>query len=276
VTTFTYDATKSVHKFTGKEHDGESGLDMFGVRYYGSSLGRFMTPDTPFADQHAVSPQSWNLYSYTRNSPLTLVDPDGQAVKAMTQLALERIRSTLPKEVRAQVTADKNGILSRSAVDAIKSDDTNVKALKQVVDSPRMIEVTTGKSVQGGGPKEIVGVPFDYESVASQQAKIKAAGFEPPSGLVPIIYDGYTQNQSLSPSGNTRVTVADGTEGTANEPIAELAAATAHELYVHALREVQGRPHEHELNSDGTYDSNGAVNQESQQVQDHTKELNKE
>lgn len=32
-------------RFTGKERDSESGLDMFGARYYGSSLGRFMTPD---------------------------------------------------------------------------------------------------------------------------------------------------------------------------------------------------------------------------------------
>jgi hypothetical protein len=28
------------YKFTGKERDAESGLDMFGARYYGSSLGR--------------------------------------------------------------------------------------------------------------------------------------------------------------------------------------------------------------------------------------------
>lgn len=35
----------STYKFTGKERDSESGLDMFGARYYGSSLGRFMTPD---------------------------------------------------------------------------------------------------------------------------------------------------------------------------------------------------------------------------------------
>jgi len=33
------------YKFTGKERDTESGIDMFGARYYGSSLGRFMTPD---------------------------------------------------------------------------------------------------------------------------------------------------------------------------------------------------------------------------------------
>jgi RHS repeat-associated protein len=33
------------HHFTGKERDAESGNDYFGARYYGSSMGRFMSPD---------------------------------------------------------------------------------------------------------------------------------------------------------------------------------------------------------------------------------------
>lgn len=32
-------------RYTGKERDAESGLDNFGARYYGSSMGRFMSPD---------------------------------------------------------------------------------------------------------------------------------------------------------------------------------------------------------------------------------------
>lgn len=69
-------------KFTGKERDSESGLDMFGARYYGSSLGRFMTPDwataptdVPYAE--FGSPQSLNLYSYVKNNPTSFDDPDG-------------------------------------------------------------------------------------------------------------------------------------------------------------------------------------------------------
>jgi RHS repeat-associated protein len=70
------------HKFTGKERDSESGLDEFGARYYGSSLGRFMTPDwaakptdVPYAN--FGNPQSLNLYSYVQNNPTTVGDPDG-------------------------------------------------------------------------------------------------------------------------------------------------------------------------------------------------------
>lgn len=67
------------HKYTGKERDSESGLDNFEKRYFGSSLGHFMTPDPPLMDQHIADPQSWNLYSYVRNNPLSFVDPDGNA-----------------------------------------------------------------------------------------------------------------------------------------------------------------------------------------------------
>ncbi len=72
----------SSHKFTGKERDSESNLDFFGARYYGSSMGRFMTPDwagkataIPYAD--FVDPQTLNLYGYVRNNPLSKADADG-------------------------------------------------------------------------------------------------------------------------------------------------------------------------------------------------------
>jgi RHS repeat-associated protein len=65
--------------FTGKERDTESGLDNFGARYNASSLGRFMTPDPKVVSRlRMVDPQQWNMYAYTRNNPLTYVDPDGK------------------------------------------------------------------------------------------------------------------------------------------------------------------------------------------------------
>ncbi len=69
-------------KFTGKERDAESGLDYFGARYYGSALGRFLTPDwaarpttVPYAS--LGDPQTLNLYGYVENAPLNRVDGDG-------------------------------------------------------------------------------------------------------------------------------------------------------------------------------------------------------
>jgi RHS repeat-associated protein len=70
------------YKFTGKERDTESGNDYFGARYYGSTMGRFLSPDwsakeEPVPYAKLDDPQSLNLYAYVRNNPLTRVDPDG-------------------------------------------------------------------------------------------------------------------------------------------------------------------------------------------------------
>jgi RHS repeat-associated protein len=65
-------------EFTGKERDGETGLDYFGARYFSGAMGRFTSPDEPLVDQDVSNPQSWNLYSYVRNNPLRSIDPSGR------------------------------------------------------------------------------------------------------------------------------------------------------------------------------------------------------
>src|SRR5512140_991075 len=71
--------------FTGKERDSETGLDYFGARYYGSTMGRFLSPDwsaapepVPYAD--LTNPQSLNLYAFVDNAPTNRVDADGHFV----------------------------------------------------------------------------------------------------------------------------------------------------------------------------------------------------
>jgi RHS repeat-associated protein len=75
------DGDPNAYKFTGKERDSD-GNDYFGARYYESSMGRFMSPDwsnilSPVPYASVDDPQTLNLYSYVRNNPTTLIDPDG-------------------------------------------------------------------------------------------------------------------------------------------------------------------------------------------------------
>jgi len=73
-----YSASDGVRQhFTKQERDGETSLDYFHARYYASLQGRFISPDLPFVDQSAGNPQSWNLYTYVGNTPLTATDPSG-------------------------------------------------------------------------------------------------------------------------------------------------------------------------------------------------------
>ena len=49
-------------------------------------MGRFTSPDDG-SDQSPGDPQSWNLYSYVRNNPLSNVDPDGHDCIDTTNLS---------------------------------------------------------------------------------------------------------------------------------------------------------------------------------------------
>jgi RHS repeat-associated protein len=66
-------------KFTGYEHDPETGLDYAQARYYASAQGRFTSVDPLMASARSSNPQTWNRYVYTLNNPVRLVDPSGTA-----------------------------------------------------------------------------------------------------------------------------------------------------------------------------------------------------
>ncbi|WP_243286539.1 RHS repeat-associated core domain-containing protein [Geothrix terrae] len=63
--------------FTNHEQTDPSGLIYMQARFYAPMYGRFLSPD-PARDQHFEETQSWNIYSYVRNQPTMLMDPNGQ------------------------------------------------------------------------------------------------------------------------------------------------------------------------------------------------------
>lgn len=64
-------------KFTGYEHDAETGLDYAQARYFAPMQGRFTSVDPLLASGRAGAPQTWNRYSYALNNPVRLTDPSG-------------------------------------------------------------------------------------------------------------------------------------------------------------------------------------------------------
>ena len=102
--------------FTAKERDGESGLDYFGARYYGSALGRFTSADPIyFQKEMLIDPQRFNLYAYVRNNPLRLVDPTGETIQLTGETEEERrrelaaIQSAVGNGAKVGMEQDKDG-----------------------------------------------------------------------------------------------------------------------------------------------------------------------
>ena len=100
--------------FTGKERDTETGTpgridgwDYFGARYYGSSLGRFASPDpSGLAFAGLTNPQMFNLYSYTINNPLGFIDPSGLALQQICDRGHETSASTVDENGNEVVTVN--------------------------------------------------------------------------------------------------------------------------------------------------------------------------
>ena len=102
------------HHFTGKERDTESNNDYFGARYYGSGLGRFMSPDPSRLSIMPSNPQTWNRYAYVYNNPLSLRDDNGKwPTKIHNQIIDKAFPNLTPaqRQILKNVSADQDSIL---------------------------------------------------------------------------------------------------------------------------------------------------------------------
>ncbi|MEM6671820.1 MAG: FG-GAP-like repeat-containing protein [Planctomycetota bacterium] len=68
---------KLEHSFGGHRFDEQTGLHYMKARYYDSTTGRFISPDSMIPSPY--NPQSLNRYSYVLNNPISYTDPTGHA-----------------------------------------------------------------------------------------------------------------------------------------------------------------------------------------------------
>jgi RHS repeat-associated protein len=249
------------YKFTGKERDTESGLDMFGARYYGSSLGRFMTPDwatkptnVPYA--HFGNPQSLNLYSYVNNNPTTTRDPDGHDDGGTAAVA-----------VVAGCAA--SGACAAAAVGAVAGAGQAslvvlpVAAMVVAVEQPPMEQgdpmtpgyVPAPAIATGAPPSTATSVQQGTPASTSQQGVVdnspaQMAGGPKAANAPGVTAGGQATDQygnKLGPSGKPQVneTNSNTREGARNNALNEGSGAVEH------ANPAQGQPHFHPTDSQG-------------------------
>ncbi|HBY62862.1 MAG TPA: hypothetical protein DEH78_23820, partial [Solibacterales bacterium] len=247
-------------RFTGKERDGETGLDYFGARYMSAAQGGFTSPDpVMLSKQRMFDPQQWNMYAYSRNNPLSMIDPDGREVKVLDDEALNRIRSTVPENLRSNIKLDNKGFIDKKALAKVKTKDENFNDLRTAANASGTLEVATASSVSVG---EFGNTEFFFTSKEEMQKERDANGIISTEPAIDQLFLGYTDQGS---NGATRVTLSDGTGKAATTPMPEHAATAAHEIYGHGLPKIQGRPWKH--------DDRGPIDRNIKRIEDRTKKL---
>ncbi|MBS1783997.1 MAG: PKD domain-containing protein [Acidobacteria bacterium] len=71
---------KTIRRYTNHEDDADSNAIYMQAREQLPAYGKFAQVD-PAYDQTKDDPESWNLYNYTTNNPVTHTDPDGRIDK---------------------------------------------------------------------------------------------------------------------------------------------------------------------------------------------------
>ena len=228
----------SVLRFTGKQRDWESNLDYFGARYFGSSLGRFMSPDSPSYSNHK-DPQSWNLYAYSLNNPVSFRDADGHKIdcaNSTQQCQADAAAATANAQAAARVTTQTTttqhsflGIFHWTTTEtqiAIKGDISSFRALSP--NASRLADLVTSK--------DTVTVSYDQYARASFWANgIKLNGGS--TSYTPA--EGYAAQAFIDPT-RTPGAVYDPDAVAQGIPQANTAEEFGHEVLGHIWGELFG------------------------------------
>src|SRR5690606_27386071 len=92
------------YRYVGKERDEETGLYYYGARYYAPWLARFTSTDLMGMVDGA------SLYSYVKNNPIKLNDPDGMQAGGEDEEEIKPIDTAIegdPDKGKVKTSSDK-------------------------------------------------------------------------------------------------------------------------------------------------------------------------
>jgi RHS repeat-associated protein len=238
-------------KFSDKERDEETGLDYFGARYYSAPENsdghrgsyRWLSVDPVFITFAVLAdPQASNLYSYCRNNPLTLYDPDGRIVICSDAGAFEALKRSIGDETLAQKITW-NPVTGEISVENVTTDNGNYESLKTLVASDSVVRVALVDSVscqtqEGENLRFVFSNRIDEDNPEAINGFVGLTVFPKGGRPASYVHDGT----------DIRVYAA---RRLLKDRKADQARTLAEELYAHAFLYITGKPFEHELNGSG-------------------------
>ena len=235
--------------FVGKEFDEESGLSAMGSRYYSPKLARFVSADSYVLNKPGIGEQdgqSLNVYSYSRNTPTTLKDPEGTAPQdAAPGTAASGVRSywavaasiaasiaagmlftaavgsaSLPIAASIAVSAASNGV--SGVVGGVVERAINSNGDLSITFSPKAMGLDAATSVGSAAAFTAVGAIVKYAGSKLGNAATKGLqGVDIPSKLAHVIPGEGPFSSLAQPSRNdVFVTAAEDVAGLGPEAIA--------------------------------------------------------
>ena len=164
--------------FTSKELDEETGLYYYGARYYDPRTSVWQSADpilgkylpsfrkdgelVPGIAGGVLEPTNLALYTYGRNNPLRLVDPDGKWPPAIHEQIIDRAFPGLTQEQR-QILKDRSAWVDRPAGQtkahnhehAMKTLGEDPVTASRVIDQNIKNHEEAAKKTQGGIPESV-------------------------------------------------------------------------------------------------------------------------
>ncbi len=151
------------YKYTGQEHDDETGLDNYKARWYDSDAPRFLMIDPMWAKYQSFTP-----YNYCANNPISFVDPDGRDGVAITKSAFDMVYAAYQSDLATYDHTDivpykwggwalalTTAVVAHEVAKAMQSRQTRIKS-KESANKPQSGEARKAKS-KGAKNKKTAG-----------------------------------------------------------------------------------------------------------------------
>ena len=167
-------------RFSGEYFDKETGTIYLRARYYDPEIGRFISRDTVIGT--ANDPLSLNLYTYCRNNPIPLNDPDGHfwglvakaAIGAVINVAVTAVCDYLDD---GEFNSGAGEYLSAAATGALSAVISPAKCAENI--AKRMVKSGLKEAAIGAvgdGIKQLADGEFDPKEMAINAGKNFVSG----------------------------------------------------------------------------------------------------